>query len=85
MTVKLDKDLELQLIKSLQRYLEEELDQQASNLQTQLLLDFIKQEIGPHIYNHAVADVQQHLQQQAEDLNLHCYAVATSYWSAKGR
>ncbi|QLG87688.1 DUF2164 domain-containing protein [Chitinibacter bivalviorum] len=85
MTIKLDKDLELRLISSLQRYLDEEMDHQASQLQTQLLLGFIQQEIGPHIYNQAVTDVQQHLHQQTEELNLHCYAIAKSYWAPKGR
>jgi uncharacterized protein (DUF2164 family) len=83
MEIKLDKDVETRLIGSLQRYLAAELDTDTSQLQAQLLLDFIKQEIGPHIYNRAVSDAQQMLQQQVEELNLHCYALETSYWAKK--
>jgi uncharacterized protein (DUF2164 family) len=83
MEIKLNKDVDSRLIGSLQRYLAEELDTDASQLQAQLLLDFIKQEIGPYIYNRAVSDAQQMLQQQVEELNLHCYALETSHWGKK--
>ncbi|WP_410498312.1 DUF2164 domain-containing protein [Chitinibacter sp. S2-10] len=76
MTIKLNKELESLLIAGLQNYLDREMDVESSQLQCQLLLDFIKRGIGAHIYNQAVADVQQYLHQQTDDLNLHCFVIA---------
>ena len=56
MTLKLDKTLNPQLHASLQRYCSQELDTDIGELQASFLLDFILQEIGPHIYNQAIRD-----------------------------
>lgn len=75
MAKKLDKATSLQLATQLQDYLLQEMELEASQLQCQLLLDFIQDEIGPHIYNGAVSDTQEWLHQQVDELNLHCFAT----------
>jgi uncharacterized protein (DUF2164 family) len=43
-------------------------------------LDFILQEIGPAVYNLAIADAQARLQQRVADLTSELYAVEFPYW-----
>lgn len=58
MSIQLTDDIAKMAIGSLQRYFAEELDEDLSQLRAQLLLEFILKEIGPSIYNAAIADAQ---------------------------
>ena len=75
----LNKQQRTQAISSLQRYFEENLDP-IGDLPAGLLLNFILEEIGPVIYNQAIADAQTRLTQRVADLSGELYADEFQYW-----
>jgi len=75
----LNKQQRTQAISSLQRYFEENLDP-IGDLPAGLLLNFILEEIGPVIYNQAIADAQTRLTQRVADLNGELYSDEFQYW-----
>jgi uncharacterized protein (DUF2164 family) len=48
-----------------------------------MLLEFVIREIGPSIYNRAVADAQARLQDAVVELDSSCYAADPGYWNRK--
>lgn len=66
-------------IASMQRYFEENLDP-IGDMPAGLLLNFFLEEVGPAIYNQAVADAQTRLSQRVADLNGELYADEFQYW-----
>jgi uncharacterized protein (DUF2164 family) len=44
------------------------------------LLDFFIEEIAPAIYNHAIADAQERMQQRVLDLSGELFADEFQYW-----
>jgi uncharacterized protein (DUF2164 family) len=55
------------LLDKLTRYLDRELDCEASPLQAGFLLDFISEQMGPYYYNQGVQDAQQLFRDKLED------------------
>lgn len=70
-------------IASIRRYFAEEIDQELGELPARLLLDFILTEIGPSVYNAAIADAQVYLRDRVADLEGACYAPEFDYWAQK--
>ena len=68
------------LIASIQRYFAENMDEEIGELKASLLLDFVTREIGPTIYNRAVADAQAFMQEKLGDLEGTCYEAEFGYW-----
>ncbi|MBN2405676.1 MAG: DUF2164 domain-containing protein [Coriobacteriia bacterium] len=68
MDVKLDQDTETYLLESIQRFFAEELDEDIGELKARLVLDYFSREIGPSIYNQAIADAQKHMESAVFDL-----------------
>ena len=56
------------LLANLQNYYSAERDEELSEFQAGLLLEFILSDIGVYIYNQAIADAQKLMQQKAEEL-----------------
>ena len=83
--MELRKDQRSDAIASLQRYFLEQRDEELGNLQAGLLLDFMLREIGPSIYNLAIADAQRSLQQRVAELDGECHAEEFSYWTSRSR
>lgn len=77
--LELNKQQRTEAIASLKRYFEENLDP-IGDLPAGLLLNFIVEEIGPVIYNQAIADAQTRLTQRVADLNGELYADEFQYW-----
>jgi uncharacterized protein (DUF2164 family) len=67
-------------ITSIQRYFQENRPDTIGDLPAGLLLNFILEEIGPVIYNQAVADAQSRLTQRVADLSGELYADEFQYW-----
>jgi uncharacterized protein (DUF2164 family) len=65
---------------SIQRYFEENMSEPIGELPAGLLLNFILEEIGPAIYNLAIADAQTRMQQRVLDLSGELYADEFQYW-----
>ncbi len=78
-TIELPKHLRGDAIASIQRYFETNLDP-IGDLPAGLLLNYILEEIGPAIYNQAIADAQARLQIQLTDLTGELYADPFQYW-----
>ena len=78
-TIELPKQHRADAISSLQRYFAENLDP-IGDLPAGLLLNFILEEIGPAIYNKAIADAQARMQVQISDLAGDLYADEFQYW-----
>ncbi|MHB1796021.1 MAG: DUF2164 domain-containing protein [Acidobacteriaceae bacterium] len=67
-------------IASLKRYFQENMPEPIGDLPAGLLLNFFIEEIGPAVYNHAIADAQARMQQRVSDLNGELYADEFQYW-----
>jgi uncharacterized protein (DUF2164 family) len=80
MTIKLDKETEKYLIGSIQRFFAEELDEDIGDLKSMRMLDFCIREIGPSIYNQAMADAQSYFQEKAADLSGARYEPEFDFW-----
>lgn len=83
MTIKLEKDTETYLLGSIQRFFAEELEEEIGDLKAMLVLDYCVREIGPSIYNQAIADAQTFFQEKTADLSGVRYEAEFDYWKAK--
>jgi len=84
MTIELSDDAQKQLRASVRRYFAECLDQDIGDLKADLLLDYVVREIGPTIYNQAIADAQAYFQARVADLEGVCYQKEFAYWPPAG-
>jgi uncharacterized protein (DUF2164 family) len=80
MPIELPKELRTQAIQSLERYFRENMDEPIGNIAAGGLLGFFVEEIGPVIYNKAVADVQERLQLRVSELDLEVHEDEFGYW-----
>ena len=80
MTIELDKEAREQAIASIERYVREQLDERIGNLAAGALLSFFVEEIGPTIYNRAVADVQERLAARVSEIDLEVHEDEFGYW-----
>jgi uncharacterized protein (DUF2164 family) len=62
MPIKLQDQVRKDAIASIERYFRENMDEKIGNIAAGGLLSFFLEEVGPSIYNQAVADVQERLQ-----------------------
>jgi uncharacterized protein (DUF2164 family) len=70
MSIELPKDIHKEAMASIIRYFHENREEQIGNIAASGLLGFFLEEIGPSIYNKAVADVQERLQMHVSDLDI---------------
>jgi uncharacterized protein (DUF2164 family) len=80
MTIDMPKQVRAQTIASIQRYFQENMPEPIGDLPAGLLLNFFIEEVGPAIYNQAIADAQARMQQRVSDLNGELYANEFQYW-----
>ena len=85
MTIELTKEDRSQAIASIERYFDESLEQRIGNVAAGALLGFFLEEIGPTVYNQAVADVQQRLQARILDLEFEVHEEEFSYWPRQAK
>jgi uncharacterized protein (DUF2164 family) len=74
-----------QAVASIRRYLKEEWDQEIGDLKAGLLLDYVLQELGPTVYNQAIADARRFFEERAADLDSVCYRAEFPFWNRKPR
>ncbi|HLY43368.1 MAG TPA: DUF2164 domain-containing protein [Terracidiphilus sp.] len=79
----LTKEARTEAIASIKRYFEEELREPIGDLPAGLLLDFMVEEIGPAIYNKAIADAQARMLSRVSDLNGELFADEFQYWQRR--
>ena len=80
MSITLSKDTQQELIPSIKRYFVEHMDEEIGDLKASLLLEFCLKEIGPSIYNQAIADAQAYLHDKVTDLDGSCFEPEFGYW-----
>ena len=85
MNIELPKDARAQAVASIERWFEENADEPIGNIQAAALLNFFVAEIGPSLYNQAIADAQQRLQQRVAELDIECHADEFGFWRQAGR
>jgi uncharacterized protein (DUF2164 family) len=80
MTIEIDKDARKEAIASIERYFKTHMDEPIGNIAAGALLGFFVEEIGPLIYNQAVADVQERLQARVSELDIEIHEETFTYW-----
>ena len=81
MTIELPNATRQTAVASIQRYFQQHMDEPIGNITAGALLGFFLEEIGPLVYNKAVADVQQRLQARIQEIDLEVYEDEFQYWS----
>jgi uncharacterized protein (DUF2164 family) len=80
MTIELSRQARIEAVASIKRYFEENLSEPVGDLPAGLLLNYFLEEIGPAIYNQAIADAQARLQRHVGDLSGELFAEEFQYW-----
>ena len=80
MTIELSKEARTQAITSIERYFRENMEEKIGNVAAGGLLGFFLEEIGPAIYNKAVADVQERLQARVSEVDIEVHEDEFTYW-----
>ena len=80
MAIELRKEIKQQVLESIKRYVDENMDEEIGDLKASLFLDFVLIEIGPSIYNQAIADAQAFVSDKLADLDGSCYEPEFGYW-----
>jgi uncharacterized protein (DUF2164 family) len=74
------REVEGRLLGSIKRYFREQAGEEIGDLKAGLFLDFCLREIGPCIYNKAVADAQALMQNKIADIEGECHEAEFGYW-----
>ena len=90
MPIEIAKEDRQQAIESIMRYFAENMDERIGNMSAGALLGFFLEEIGPLVYNQAVADVQERCLTRVQELDFEVHEDPFQYWRkfdrpAKGR
>lgn len=80
MSIELSKEARADAIATIQQYFERNMPEPIGELPAGLLLNFFVEEIGPAIYNKAIADVQARLSLRVADLSGELYEDEFQYW-----
>ncbi len=80
MPIELAKEDRQQAIESIMRYFAENMDERMGNVSAGALLGYFLDEIGPLVYNRAVADVQERLQARVQELDFEVHEDEFQYW-----
>ncbi len=83
MTIKLDPKTEEYLLGSIREFFKQELDEDIGDVKARLVLDYFIREIGPSVYNQAIADAQQSLERSVADLSGVRYEPEFDFWKKR--
>jgi uncharacterized protein (DUF2164 family) len=85
MAIELSKEARELAIRSIERWFEVERDERIGNIAASALLGFFLEEIGPSIYNQAVAEVQERLQARVAELDIEVHEDEFGYWQRRNQ
>jgi uncharacterized protein (DUF2164 family) len=85
MPIELTKQSKAEALASLERYFSEVMDQRIGNIAAGALLNYFMEEVGPVIYNQAVADVQERLALRVQELDIEIHEDEFPYWRRQGK
>jgi len=80
--MKLEKDTEKYLLNSIRRFFGEEMEMDIGDLKSAQILDFFVGEMGPSIYNQAIADAQTYFMEKVSDLAGVHNEAEFDYWKS---
>ncbi|MFZ6846269.1 DUF2164 domain-containing protein [Undibacterium sp. RuTC16W] len=80
MSINIPKEIRTRAISSIERYFQENMDENIGNLAADALLSYFLEEIGPIIYNQAVTDAQQRLAARVQELDFEVHEEEFQYW-----
>jgi uncharacterized protein (DUF2164 family) len=80
MAIELTREARSQAVASIERYFAEELDQRIGNIAASALLSYFLEEAGPLVYNQAVVQVQERLQERIQELDIEFNEEEFQYW-----
>jgi uncharacterized protein (DUF2164 family) len=80
MTIELSKEARKEAITSIERYFAENMEEKIGNIAAGGLLGYFLEELGPLVYNKAVADVQERLQARITEIDIEIYEEEFQYW-----
>ncbi len=80
MSIEIDNEARKQVILSIERYFREHMEEPIGNITAGALLGFFLEEVGPLVYNKAVADVQERLQARVMEVDIEIHEDEFQYW-----
>jgi uncharacterized protein (DUF2164 family) len=80
MSIEISKEAHKELIASIERYFQENMEEKIGNITAGALLGYFLDELGPIVYNKAVADVQERLQARVMEVDLEIHEDEFQYW-----
>ena len=80
MAIELTREARTLAIASIERYFRQNMDEPIGNVAASGLLSFFLEELGPSIYNQAVADLQQRLTERIAELDIEVHEDEFRYW-----
>ncbi|MDH6593594.1 uncharacterized protein (DUF2164 family) [Variovorax sp. TBS-050B] len=80
MTIEISREARQEAIQSIERYFRENMEEPIGNVAAGALLGFFLEEVGPLVYNKAVADVQERLQARVSEVDLEVHEDEFQYW-----
>ncbi|MDH3497539.1 MAG: DUF2164 domain-containing protein [Gemmatimonadota bacterium] len=80
-TIDLSAGARTQARASIKRYFAEHMDEEIGDLKADLLLGYVLEELGPTIYNRAIADARAFFEERAADLDGVCYRAEFPFWT----
>ena len=80
MTIALTPEMRKEAIASIERYFREHMDERIGNIAAGALLGYFLEEIGPLVYNKAVAEVQERLQARVTEVDIEVHEDEFVYW-----
>lgn len=83
--IELSKEARAEAIASIQRYFDEHMEEGIGNIAAGGLLGFFLEEIGPCVYNQAVAAAQEKLIARATELDIEVHEDEFQYWRKRDR
>jgi uncharacterized protein (DUF2164 family) len=78
--MKLEKETEKYLLGSIKRFFAEEMEVEIGDLKAMRVLDFFVAEIGPSVYDQAIADAQAYFAEKVSDLAGVHYEPEFDFW-----
>lgn len=81
MKLKLSEAKKADVLASIQRFMQKEIEVDISDIQAGFILEYFAKEIAPFAYNKGIEDAQKFLLLKAEDLGGTCFEEGLTYWS----
>lgn len=80
MSIEISKEARNDAIESIMRYFQENMEEKIGNVAADGLFRYFLEELGPVIYNQAVADVQERLQARVMEVDIEIHEDEFQYW-----